>query len=96
MSVYRQDQGCDARPRHLLHSALNKFCSGRFAVPFSDLISHVLSHTNESVIELRTCIGSALSERVGLQEVGGFISKGESWVGVSHRGRCMGVTCRER
>ena len=54
-----------------------------------------LSRTNESVIELQSCIGSALSERVGLQEVGGFISKGESWVGV-HRGRWVGVTCRER
>ena len=38
-----------------------------------------LSCTNESVIELQSCIGSALSERVGLQEMGGFISKGESW-----------------
>ena len=55
-----------------------------------------LSRTNESVIELQSCIGSALSERVGLQEVGGFISEGESWAGVSHRRRWVGVTCRER
>ena len=41
-----KQMGISRRPRHLLHSAidvaLNKFCSGRFAVPFSDLISHVL------------------------------------------------------
>ena len=54
-----------------------------------------LSRTNESVIELQSCIGSALSERVGLQEVGGFISKGESWAGVSHQGRWVGVTCMQ-
>ena len=36
-----------------------------------------LSRTNESVIELQTCIGSALSERVGLQEVVGSYLKGK-------------------
>ena len=57
-----------------------------------------LSRTNESVIELQSCMGSALSERVGLQEVGGFISKGKvgqvyptgegGWVSHTGKGRC--------